>query len=381
MNWRMVGMIFVALCVYAGLTYYIGWNGLVFLDAVGAAIPGWMYWAGLAVVSLSYVVGRLPFWQGRVTRFLKVAGSYYFGIFEYLLILLPIADLIAILSAKAGMDSLRYIPLLGWAVLLILAFILVYGSWNAWSPVVRTYDLEVDKTAGGMERLRVVMASDIHLGNIVGNRHLGRMVKRMNELEPDVVLLPGDVIDEDIEPFIRNRMGETLRGLKARFGAYAVLGNHEYYGGHIEEYVKRMKEIGIPVLRDESVLVEGSFYVAGRKDKTAESTEPSGRLTVSELLAGLDANRPILLMDHQPYGFAAAAEAGADVLLCGHTHRGQFAPNHWVTKRLFELDWGYMRKDRLHVFVSSGFGTWGPAIRLASRSEIVELNIRFKAQR
>ncbi|WP_058302799.1 metallophosphoesterase [Gorillibacterium timonense] len=378
MKLRMVGLALLALCVYAGLTYYIGWNGLVLLDAVGITVNGWAYWIALAVISISYVIGRMPFWQGRVTRFLKVVGSYYFGILEYLLILLPIADLLAYLLVEAGFDTTKSITLLGLAVLLVLAFILAYGSWNAWSPVVRTYDLEVDKRAGDREQLKVVMASDIHLGNIVGNRHLGRMVSRMNELKPDVVLLPGDVIDEDIEPFIRNRMDETLQRLKTTLGTYAVLGNHEYYGGHIEEYVKRMNEIGIPVLRDEAVLVDRSFYVVGRKDKTAETMESEGRLPVSELLAGLDAKRPVLLMDHQPYRFEAAAQAGADVLLCGHTHRGQFAPNHWVTKRLFELDWGYMQKDKMHVVVSSGFGTWGPAIRLASRSEIIELNIRFK---
>lgn len=381
MKLRVIGISFIVLCVYAALTYYIGWNGLVFLDAAGMAVSGWVYWTLLAVLGLSYLIGRLPYGQGRVTRFLKVVGSYYFGLLEYLIILLPIADLIVLVSAAAGADRSRLIVAVGWTVLALLAFILVYGSWNAWSPIVRTYELEIDKPCGERNQLKVVMASDIHLGNIVGNRHLGRMVERMNRLDPDVVLLPGDVIDEDIEPFVRNRMGDTLRKLKARLGIYVSLGNHEYYGGHIEEYVKRMQEIGIPVLRDESVLVDDSFYVVGRKDKTAEGREYGGRLPVADLLAGLDASRPILLMDHQPYGFAASAEAGADLLVCGHTHRGQFAPNHLVTGRMYELDWGYMRKGRMHVAVSSGFGTWGPAIRLASRSEIMELTIRFKPER
>ena len=82
-------------------------------------------------------------------------------------------------------------------------------------------------------------------------------------------------------------------------------------------------------------------------------------------------------MDHQPYAFGTAADAGADLLLCGHTHRGQFAPNHLITRRLFELDWGYMRKSALHVLVSSGFGTWGPPIRLFSRSEVLFVTLNF----
>ncbi|MNN78398.1 putative metallophosphoesterase [compost metagenome] len=81
------------------------------------------------------------------------------------------------------------------------------------------------------------------------------------------------------------------------------------------------------------------------------------------------------MMDHQPTGFGIAAKAGVDILLSGHTHRGQIAPNHWITKRLFELDWGYLLKEKLHVVVSSGYGTWGPPIRLASRSELIKLEV------
>lgn len=107
------------------------------------------------------------------------------------------------------------------------------------------------------------------------------------------------------------------------------------------------------------------------------SMDPDGRMSVEELLSRTDRAKPIIMMDHQPYQFGIAAQAGVDLLLCGHTHRGQFAPNHLITKRLFELDWGYMRKDDLHVVVSSGYGFWGPPIRLASRSEIVLIELTF----
>lgn len=138
-----------------------------------------------------------------------------------------------------------------------------------------------------------------------------------------------------------------------------------------------MAALGIPVLRDERVTPDGVLHVVGRKDKTAESMDPDGRQPVAELLEGLDPALPVVLMDHQPYGYAAAAEAGVDIIVSGHTHRGQFAPNHWVTRRLFELDWGYLRKGKMHAIVSSGFGTWGPPVRLASRSEIVHLSVTF----
>lgn len=262
-------------------------------------------------------------------------------------------------------------------MLVVLVVALVRGSWNAWSPYVRAHKIRIGKQASGRERLTVAVVSDLHLGNIVGRRHLERLIQHMEQIRPDLILLAGDVIDDSIEPFIRNRMGEVLGRLRAPLGVYAVLGNHEYYGGHIERYMKQMDDIGIRVLTDETVLVGDMLYVVGRKDKTADSFDGRSRLTVEQLTAHIDKNKPVIAMDHQPREFAKAEAAGVDLLLSGHTHRGQFAPNHWITRRLFELDWGYKQYKSMHAVVSSGFGTWGPPIRLASRSEIVRLELEF----
>jgi predicted MPP superfamily phosphohydrolase len=310
---------------------------------------------------------------------LKVIGSYYIFIMEVGFLLFLLEDLIGLFVRWAGGNWEDYTLYAGGSILVIIVILFVIGSRNAWSPIVREYELEVNKpTASGKKEWTVAVASDLHLGNVVGRRHLRRLVDRVNAMNPDLILLPGDVIDDTIEPFMRNKMSSLLSELKAKYGIYAVLGNHEYYGGHIEQYVKEMEKIGIKVLRDETVEIAGELYVAGRKDKTAESAEPTKRLGVSELLFPLDKSKPVILMDHQPTKFGLAADAGADVLLSGHTHRGQFAPNHLFTRRLFELDWGYIRKGTMHVVVSSGFGTWGPPIRIGSRSEIYQLKIRLQ---
>ncbi|MBC8079493.1 MAG: metallophosphoesterase [Gorillibacterium sp.] len=378
LNPRILTILILFLLIYGGFNVYIGLNGLVYLESIGVHLTPWLYWTSLMLFAYSYLLGRSPILQGRTTRFLKVVGSYYFAIMEYSIILLPLVNLAAWLLKRVGADSSRYIPFLGTSVLVVFVVLLLWGSRNAWSPVVRTYEFQVDKQGSGVKELRVAMVSDIHLGNIVGNRHLGKLISKMNALQPDLILLPGDIIDDDIEPFLRNGMSTVMKELKAKYGVFAALGNHEYYGGHLEAYIREMESIGIKVLLDESILINDAFYVTGRKDKTAESMDPKGRLPILELLKPLDHSKPIIVMDHQPYRFDLAAEAGADVLLSGHTHRGQFAPNHWVTGRLFELDWGYLLKDKLHVIVSSGYGTWGPPIRLASRSEIIELVIHFQ---
>lgn len=373
---RMLASGIIMLLVLGLVNFYIGWHLWVLLQDWLPGIHGAAYWPVFLVIAFSYIIGRVPLPKALkpVGRLFKVVGSYYLACMEFAVILLPLTDLVYGVLVLAGVGLSAFVTEAGATVLALLAVFLLWGSRNAWSTVVRSHRLKVDKSIGTSVPLTVAVASDLHLGNIVGNRHLRRMVSEINAMNPDIVLLAGDVLDDSIEPFIRNGMDQQLKQLKARYGVYAVLGNHEYYGGSIAQYTEVMKNIGIKVLQDEVVETSG-VYVVGRKDKTAEAMEAGGRLSVEALLDGLDRTKPIIMMDHQPTGFELAARAGVDVLLSGHTHRGQIAPNHWITRRLFELDWGYLLKDKLHVIVSSGYGTWGPPIRLASRSELIKLEV------
>lgn len=372
---RMLAGAAVMVLVLGLVNFYIGWHLWVLLQEWLPVVHAAVYWTVFLVIAFSYILGRIPLPQPirPVGRLFKVIGSYYLACMEFAVIMLPLADLLYGVLSLAGAELSAYVTEAGATLLALLALFLIWGSRNAWSTVVRTHRLQVDKSIGTSVPLTVAVASDLHLGNIVGNRHLRRMVERINAMQPDIVLLAGDVLDDSIEPFLRNGMQQQLKQLKARYGVYAVLGNHEYYGGSIAQYTDVMQSIGIKVLQDEVVETSG-VYVVGRKDKTAEGMA-GGRLSVEALLESVDRSKPILMMDHQPTGFGAASEAGVDVLLSGHTHRGQIAPNHWITRRLFELDWGYLLKNKLHVIVSSGYGTWGPPIRLASRSELIKLEI------
>ncbi|MEC0133572.1 MULTISPECIES: metallophosphoesterase [Paenibacillus] len=379
---RMLASGFAMLLILGLVNFYIGYHGWLLIDEWFSGVSSAVFWTLFMLIAFAYVIGMIP-WPKSVkpiARFFKVIGSYYLACMEFAIITLPLADLLYVILGWSGIDRTYYIAEAGGTILILLAVFLVWGSINAWSTVIRTHSIPIDKSIGTSTPLTIAVASDLHLGNIVGNRHLKKMVSQMNAMQPDVILLAGDVLDDSIEPFIRNSMSEQIKQLKARYGVYAVLGNHEYYGGSIKEYTDLMSSIGIKVLQDEVEEVAGT-YIVGRKDKTAEAMEAGGRQSVSSLLEGLDLTRPVIMMDHQPTGFDVAAQAGVDVLLSGHTHRGQIAPNHWITKRLFELDWGYLRKDNLHVVVSSGYGTWGPPIRLASRSEIIKLEVMLEGSK
>jgi predicted MPP superfamily phosphohydrolase len=395
--------------VYFTLNIYVAWHGLLLLDLSGLRSWEWLYWIVVSFVAFAYILTRMPFVRGRAQHILQWIGSWYMGVFYFSILLLPLMDgLYWVMTHFVFADSKVTILSLTVFYTLILSILLARGYWNARTPIVRKHEISLavsDKNFDSLANpqpitkqektcLKVIVASDLHLGHLVNRNQLQKLLAIVNQSQPDLILLPGDVVDDDPHAFVETGMSEIMREIAAiaRLGCYAVLGNHEYYGRQIEQYVKIMSSVGVQVLRDEYVVIEHEqhiagplFYLVGRKDFTAEQFARSGvgqgRLSVKNLLAQLPQDIPnkipVVMMDHQPRRFDLAVEAGVNLLLCGHTHRGQFAPNHLLTRRLFELDWGYLKKDTMHVLVSSGFGTWGPPLRLASRSEVLELILEF----
>ncbi len=353
---------------YSALTFYIGWNGWMWLHSAFGVETFWTYGILVGLLSFSYIIGhflkKLPLF--------KLIGSYWFGILQYAILFLPIANLTALVLVFAGLPSTTVVNWTGGIVLVAFVVLFIVGTFNAYSPVVRTFSITIPKVAKNRSKLRIAMASDMHFGRLSGRSHAQRLVREINNLQPDIILLPGDIIDDDPEPFIKKDMGAIMKELSAPLGIYGVLGNHEYYGGGIPKFLKEMERNSITILLDKVITIDNSFYLAGRLDKT-----DSNRLTIENLLSTLDPSVPIIMMDHQPAEISKAAKNNVDLLLSGHTHRGQMAPNHLITRKMFELDWGYLQKNQLHTIVSSGFGFWGPPLRIGSRSEIIQIDITF----
>lgn len=371
----------VAVVLYGGLNYYLGkrvWLGLFrHISFVNKKAYWVIYW----LIVLSYVVSAvLRNYPGKFLSFLELVGSIWMGLMFYLFIAFLIIDLVRFVISRAGlrgilriMTSGRFQVAFSMIMGILIVSFLVYGIREATYSEVSSYNIGVKKTING-SRMKIVMVSDIHIGGIIGRSRVEKMVREINELRPDVVLIAGDIIDSSLVPFKEQNMGEVFRQIKSNFGVYACLGNHDGFDGDIDDIVKTYNEAGIRVLRDETVLVNNSIYIGGRVD--ASIARSKGREKVSDILKGVDKNKPIIMMDHQPLEFSEEEKAGVDLLLCGHTHRGQLAPANLITKRIYELDYGYMKKGNLNIVVSSGYGTWGPPMRIGSQSEIVEMNIQ-----
>ena len=252
------------------------------------------------------------------------------------------------------------------------------GYFNALHPRLRTLEVRLEKPAGdGRGKLSVVAASDIHLGTIMGSRRLEAIVARINALRPDIVLLPGDIVDESVSEAEEEKMISALSAIRAPLGVFSVTGNHEYFGG-LARNLSYLVRGGVRVLQDEAVTVGGAFVLAGRKDPTADRFGDK-RKALSEVVGGggIDRALPVILLDHQPVRLSEAEDAGVDLQLSGHTHAGQLFPLNIINKLSYEQYWGYLRKGATQYYVSCGVGTWGPPVRTGSVPEIVRIEISF----
>ncbi|QCR30932.1 metallophosphoesterase [Lysinibacillus sp. SGAir0095] len=355
---RILG-ITVALILYSTITAYLGMNLKKWLEAIHLFRWPILYWIIFFVVAFGFLIGRMH----DLLSPLSIVGNYWMFFFEYGLILCIIANLFI------SFTPYKNVAVVGSVVVALLVILFSWGTYNAYSPVVRNLEISVDKPG---EPMRLVVASDFHLGVLSHKNHLQKFVNLSNEANPDAVLLVGDIVDDDPVWFVDEGMNEVMKQLNATYGVYGVLGNHEYYGGKIPQFVDEMKDSNVQILMDETILVGNRFYLTGQEDVT------NGKRKEIQELKPENIEIPWVVMNHTPYDLHEPQDAGVDLHLSGHTHLGQLWPNNFITDRIFELDYGHMKKEDMHALVSSGFGFWGPPMRIGSRSELWVVDITFR---
>jgi len=362
---------YIAGCLYV---FVRGWQSLEILkrNRLWVALIYWIF-------ALSFVLLRMRLVSGALYDFLYFIGFLMLAfILKGFLILLAI-DILRIFrwAAKIKPDfiyrnyQLSKAFMFG-AVCFVLITILVAGYFNAQIPRATQLTIAVDKNAGQLATLRIAMVSDVHLGNIYGRKSLARTVNLINKHSPDIVFLVGDIFDGNPEPVINDDMGVEFSRLQTKYGVYFANGNHERLrdGEGRSIAIDYLASRGVQPLLDERVLIDSSFYVVGRKDRSTRT-----RKTIPELLNGIDERFPVILLDHQPYNLEEAEKAGVDLQLSGHTHRGQMFPLNFVTGKIYERDWGFLQKGKTKFYISCGVGTWGPPIRTVGFAEVVIIDI------
>ncbi len=338
-----------------------------------------LLWIWFAWV-LTFPLGR--FLEGAThnafSRILVVAGSVYLAVMASLFLLFLVSDLIQLIlklipaaSVRSAANSAKWPVVSASVVVAVTLLSTLAGTWNAASIRVRKLDLEVPKVVAGMRELRIAALSDTHFGTVLGRGHMKKVAARIREIDPDIILFCGDIFDEDLTEAAEQNVAEAIRALPARHGKFAVLGNHEHFHNS-RKAVEYIRSAGVVVLEDSISTVADRIRIIGRKDRQAGI-----RMTVADLVRSADSADVRILLDHQPFHLEEAEKNGIDLQFSGHTHFGQLYPFNYITDLVYELSYGYLQKGNTHVVVSCGAGTWGPPVRTAGRTEVVQIRMRF----
>ena len=350
------------------------------------------------LVSTSLLSGFLikkPAWLHRI---LKIIGNYFLGIFLYVLMIILVADIGRLLFKYVFHFSWIWSPLaftLAGAVCSILIItISIFGIFHAKKIKVSSYNVTVDKTVPDTDSLKIVLLADTHFGYNAGAIHAQEIVNKINQQNPDLVCIAGDIFDNEFDAIREpEEIEKILQTIHSRYGVYACWGNHDLNEPILAGFTfnqnandisdPRMKEFlqksNIHLLEDESVLINNKFYIVGRKDASLSEKVGEIRQTPKQLTSSLDKTKPVIFIDHQPKELQELADAGADLDLCGHTHDGQTFPGNITVRFLWENPCGYLKKDNMHNIVTSGAGVWGPAMRIGTDSEICVINVSFQS--
>ena len=351
------------------------------------------------LIALTPLTGFLIRKPAFLHRILKITSNYFLGIFMYILMVLFSIDVVRLILKYAvhssWIQSRIVFAAVGACCICIVIIISFLGIYHAKHIKVTPYKITVDKSAPDMDSLQIVLLADTHFGYNSGAVHAQEIVDKINEQQPDLVCIAGDIFDNEYDAVREpEKISEILRTIRSKYGVYACWGNHDlnepilagFTFKHKKEDSKQLKDprmklflqnSNIQLLEDEAVLIDNSFYVVGRKDASLIEKIEEKRKTPAQLTQKLDKDKTIIVIDHQPKELQDIADAGVDLDLCGHTHDGQTFPGNFTVKFLWENPCGYLQKGSMHNIVTSGSGVWGPAMRVGTDSEICTINLIF----
>ncbi len=355
---------------------YVGWR-LLGLPLLAGPVARRGALAVLVLGFLSYPLGRIlarTSWQG--TAFLvEYVGALWMGTLFLLLAALLVIDVVTLggFAWRSGAPWMRT----GAATLALVA---AAWAWFAGTCPPRVVEVEVPMAGlpAALDGTTVVQISDVHLGDLVTTRCLDRIVAETKALEPDLVMVTGDLLDGDWHRV--DDIQGRLRRLRAPMGVYSVTGNHEYYAG-VERCIALFKDAGFIYLENQNVEAAPGLWIAGVPDDRGARQTGHAPADLPAALHGIPDGSAVILLQHSPDKGTdqTAAEAGVDLMLDGHTHGGQIWPFHYLVALQYPHLSGVYQVGAMTQVVSQGAGRWGPPMRLFAPSDIVRVTLRCAA--
>ncbi len=329
-------------------------------------------WGVVIFLDVSFFASRLlsggPIWLNRI---LYVVSTTWMPVVMYAVMVIGAMDIIRKLFVYNGRPTPFHTPAIVRTGGIVCAVLVIAGYITAIMPEEQKYHIYSDKIDVD-KKIRIALVSDLHTGYAVTERDMDKMVEMINSNSPDLVLIAGDLIDGDLAPVVKENTCGPISGIKSRLGVVAVMGNHEYMEDdqRAEKYLRGIS--GLTLLRD-SAIERGGIHIIGRDDMSHNRVYGSERAGIGEF--GLVDSMFTIVIDHQPAAISDARKINADLYVGGHTHAGQIWPMNLITGMIYGLDYGYACYGRTNAVVTSGYGTWGPRMRLGTQAEVVTITV------
>jgi len=358
-----IGVIIIML-LYSLLNYYVGYNLYKFLNLIFIGLKKKYFYIVFSIIVFMSIISFIKIPHTNIISFI---GSFYIGLFVYLIMLFLIKDIFNLIFK---FEPNIYVN----SFIVILSFgICIYGLINARNIKVVSYDIEDNEIKG---KYKIALIADLHLGSMLSESNMNNVIDKINENNVDIVLIVGDLFNDNFD-VINNpqKIVEKLKNINSKYGIYMSLGNHDG-GSTYNKMMDFVKESNIKLLNDEYEIINNDFILLGRVDDTPiGGFDGLNRKDTKEVLNSIDSDLPIIVMDHNPLNIKDY-DKNINLLLSGHTHKGQIFPANIITNNMYVVDYGLYEDNKYpRTIVTSGAGTWGMPLRIGSNSEIVIINI------
>ena len=306
-------------------------------------------------------------WMGLI--FVFISASFFFDIYRLLHLL---ARLLTRSTLETFTLSIRNFCIL--AILISFA-VMIYGYFEALSIRTEHVTVKTSKIPETIGRLRVVQISDVHLGLIVGKFRLNRILEKVKDARPDILVSTGDLVDGQMDEL--DTLTDMIKNIPTTYGKFAVTGNHEFYAG-LDRALAFTKKAGFTILREKGLTVSNIFNIAGVDDPARKRYVQGIATSEKTLLEKMPGDKFTLFLKHQPV-ISSESLGRFDLQLSGHTHKGQIFPFYLFTKLFYRMHTGLSKlKGNALLYVSRGSGTWGPPVRFLSPPEVTIIDITYK---
>ncbi len=327
-----------------------------------------------AVLVLGFMRSMLPIGAG-LKNALRLASAYWMGTCVYLLLFLLAGDAVLLLGRLVRLipapvpKGCRFVVTV--SSLICALVVSVYGFCHAANVRVKTYDVALPKL---QQEMTAALVSDLHLGAVGSEKRLEKVVEQINALSPQLVCIAGDVFDNDFAAIENpDEVRQVLSSIDAPYGVYACLGNHDA-GSTYGQMVDFLAECQITLLAEDYALIDDRLVLAGRADASPIGRGGVRRTDMQTILQTASPELPVVVMDHNP-AHVHTYGAETQLILSGHTHRGQIFPGGLITDRMYAVDYGYGQAGDAQVIVTSGAGTWGMPMRVGTDCEVVFIRL------